>query len=186
MNEIWKDIDGYEGLYQVSSYGNVRSLDRFINHPSGSQRLIKGQLLKPETTKFGYLQVSLSKCDLKHKRFKVHRLVANAFIENPLGLPQINHKDENKQNNNFENLEFCDAFYNQRYGTCSDRKRLHLTNHPKKSSPVEQLDENLNSIKIYPSAKEAQRQTGISQGSINRSCRLGYQAGGYKWRYLNK
>jgi len=99
--EVFKDIDGYEGLYQVSNYGNVKSVRG-------------GYLLKKETTNKGYLRVNLWK-DGKTKHFRVHRLVGIAFISNPNNLPQINHKDCDPSNNNVSNLEWCDNEYNQKY-----------------------------------------------------------------------
>lgn len=104
MTEIWKDIKGFEGLYQVSSYGNVRSYYR------------GGRILKPKKDKDGYLEVCLRKNN-KSKYFKIHRLVAFVFIENTDNLPQVNHIDENKMNNNINNLEWCDCYYNINYGT---------------------------------------------------------------------
>lgn len=101
--ELWATIKGYEGLYEVSNYGNVRSL-----------KYGKIKYLKPSNNGNGYNQVILCK-NGKTKQFTVHRLVANAFIENPLNLPQINHKDENKLNNKVENLEWCDSRHNIRH-----------------------------------------------------------------------
>lgn len=185
MEEIWKDIEGYKGLYQVSTYGNVKSLDRYVRSRWGTKKPVKGQLLKADKTMFGYLQVSLFKPGLSKKRYKVHRLVAMAFIPNPQNLPQVNHKDEDKTNNRLDNLEWCDGFYNQRYGTCSERKHIKLTNHPLKSIKVEQLTKDGEHIDYYPSAKEAARQTGISQGNISCVCCGRHSlAGGYKWKYI--
>ncbi len=185
MEEIWKDINGYEGIYQVSNYGRVKSLDRFVNGSHNNLKPVKGKILKAEKTKWGYLQVSLCRAGLKHQRYKVHRLVADAFIPNPQNLPQVNHKDEDKTNNRLDNLEWCDGFYNQRYGTCSERKHIKLTNHPLKSIKVEQLTKDGEHIEYYPSAKEAARQTGISQGNISCVCCGRHSlAGGYKWKYI--
>ena len=115
MEEIWKDIEGYEGLYEVSSYGRVRSLGQFVNHNYGGYAYRKGRLLKPGLGSRGYLSVTLSKNGIQ-KQYTVHRLVAQAFIENPDNLPQVNHKDEDRTNNNVTNLEWCDAKYNVNYG----------------------------------------------------------------------
>ena len=114
--EIWKDIIGYEGLYQVSSLGRVRSLDRFY------YRLHKGKVLSPTKDRYGYLTVTLN-CNGKSKTIKIHRLVAQAFIENPDNLPQVNHKDEVKSNNCVDNLEWCSAKYNNNFGTRQERYR---------------------------------------------------------------
>ena len=111
--EIWKDIPGYEGLYQVSNYGNVKSLN---------YRGTKGKhkCLKQNTDKYGYKVVILANHG-KYKSYKVHRLVASAFIENPNNYPQVNHLDENPANNNYLNLEWCTAKYNINYGTRNKR-----------------------------------------------------------------
>ena len=113
--EEWKSIPGYEGLYEVSSYGRVKSLERYKSNNGGIQ-LIKEKILKPHNTKKGYLTVQFS-----NKIFKVHRLVAEAFIPNPDNLPMVNHKDEDKTNNNVDNLEWCTAKYNSNYGTAIER-----------------------------------------------------------------
>lgn len=118
---IWKDIVGYEGFYQVSSHGQVRSLDRIV--PSkGSVRKVKGQLLAQTTDRDGYKHLRLRKYGLE-KSFFVHRLVAIAFIRNrkPADNNQINHKDEVKNNNHYSNLEWCTAEYNVNYGTRNKR-----------------------------------------------------------------
>lgn len=117
---IWKDIQGFEGLYQVSNDGKVRSLDRIINYKDGRARLEKGHKLKPHADKKGYTRVTLCKNN-KCKPYLVHRLVAMAFIPNPNNWPQVNHKDENKTNNTVWNLEWCDRIYNCNYGTRNER-----------------------------------------------------------------
>ena len=105
MNEIWKDIVGYEGLYQVSNLGNVKRINFFK----------KERFVIPCSNGSGYLYVSLSKNN-KRKNFYIHRLVATAFIENHDNLPVINHKDENRSNNSVDNLEWCTQKYNCNYG----------------------------------------------------------------------
>lgn len=111
MNETWKDIKGYESAYQISNYGRVRSLDR----TDALGRFKKGQILSIGDNGYGYKTVSLYK-DSKQKTMYVHRLVAQAFIDNPDNLPQVNHKDENTNNNNVDNLEWCTNEYNSNYG----------------------------------------------------------------------
>ena len=112
MEEIWKDIEGYEGLYQVSNLGDVRSL----KYAGGN----KVKLLKQTTNKGGYKQVILHK-DGKRKNYKVHRLVAMVFISNPNNYKEVNHKDENPSNNDVSNLEWCTSEYNKNYGTRTKR-----------------------------------------------------------------
>ena len=111
--EIWKDIKGYEGAYQVSNLGRVRSLTRKVKTFNGV-RTSKGQLLKPLKTNTGYYRVDL-KQNQKDKYMSIHRLVAEAFIPNPNNYPIINHKDNNPQNNCVENLEWCTQSYNVKY-----------------------------------------------------------------------
>ena len=131
MDEMWKDIEGYEGLYQVSNLGNVRSL----KYAGGD----KVKMLKQGTDKKGYKRVVLCK-DGKHKSYSVHRLVAIVFVPNLNDLPIINHKDENPSNNNVNNLEWCTYEYNNTYGTARKRaseskKGKHLSEeHRKKLS----------------------------------------------------
>ena len=115
MKEIWKDIDGYEGLYQVSSWGRVRSLDRYVSAKCGGSRLVKGIIIKDYDNGLGYKLVHLCK-DNKPKYAYVHRLVAAAFVANPEGYDEINHIDEDKGNNVPENLEWCSHKYNMNYG----------------------------------------------------------------------
>ena len=111
MCEIWKDIRGYEGLYQVSNLGRVRSLDRIKR---GAH--YKGKILVLSKDKDGYLIVGLH--DSKRSNtYRVHRLVAISFIPNPNDLPEVNHIDENKENNNVNNLEWCSTKYNLTYGS---------------------------------------------------------------------
>lgn len=127
MQEIWKDIPDFERYYQASNLGNIRSITRKakVKILNNDFRTVKGQLISPAITKDGYLKVSLSK---NHKRyyFRVHRLIAKTFIPNLNNYPEINHKDENKLNNNVDNLEWCTSKYNCNYGTRN--KRLSISN----------------------------------------------------------
>ena len=165
MKEIYKDIKGYEGKYQVSNLGNVKSL-----HYNNTNR---ERVLKPRVTK-GYLSVDLG---YRNPRL-VHRLVAEAFLENPNNLPCVNHKDENKKNNCVDNLEWCSNEYNLNYGTCLERRGK---SHRK---PINQYDLDGNFIKTWNSGTEISKKLGFSHGNICSCCR-GKQktAYGFKWRY---
>lgn len=112
--ERWKDVEEFEGLYQVSNLGRVRSCNRYTPHWAGGQLLIKGRILKQAATHEGYLRVNCCK-NCKGYTRSVHRLVAKAFLPNPENLPQVNHKDCNPRNNNCENLEWCTLSYNVKY-----------------------------------------------------------------------
>ena len=108
MKEVWKDIEGYEGLYQISNLGNVKSLDRTQIQKRGDlyyNKKYKGQIIKSHLTHRGYCAVGVTKHN-RHKNFSVHRLVARAFIPNPENKPEVNHIDGNKQNNDVRNLEW--------------------------------------------------------------------------------
>ena len=169
MEEIWKDIYEYEGKYQVSNMGRVRSLDRLVTYADGSNRLHRGRILKAAADKDGYYRVILS--DIQHSNRLVHRLVAEAFIDNPDHLPEVNHKDENKQNNIVSNLEWCTDKYNVNYGTGLTRRADTQRNDPDQSKPVIQYTKDGQKVAEYPSIKEAVRQTGIKKDTISRSCR---------------
>ena len=163
MKEIWKDCKGYEGKYQVSNLGRVWSI--------GSQKYLKGSYDKD-----GYIRVNLTAKNGKVKREYIHRLVAKAFIPNPNNYPQVNHKDENKQNNCVDNLEWCTAKYNSNHGTRN--KRVSKAN----SIPVYcfELD------KTFYGTREAERELGINHSSISKACKGKLKrAGGYLWEYYN-
>lgn len=163
--EIWKDIKGYEELYQVSDLGRVRSFK------SG-----KWQTLKNRLTPRGYYLVTLYK-DGKATNKWVHKLVAQAFIPNPDNLPQVNHKDEDKLNNAASNLEWCTAKYNINYGEGAKIRMKKIKS--KLSKPVHCIDTD----EIYESAIEAERQTGIQH--ISEVCSGKREsAGGMWWEYL--
>lgn len=113
--EIWKDIPDYEGRYQASNSGKIKSLKRTVIRGRGSESIVIERILKPNI-KRGYYTVGLS-TQGKIKYITIHRLIAITFIPNPDNLPQVNHKDENKTNNCVDNLEWCTCLYNIQYGT---------------------------------------------------------------------
>lgn len=167
MIEIFKDIKDYEGLYQVSNVGNVKSL--------GNDKTKKEKILKPAKDKKGYLYVCLCNQEIR-KIYKIHRLVGMVFLPNPQNLPEINHRDEDKTNNRVENLEWCDVKYNRNYGTRTERSAL------SQSKQVLCVETN----KIYISANEAARQLGFSQSNISRCCNGKLkQAYGFHWKYVS-
>ena len=164
-SEIWKDVAGYEGLYQVSSVGRVK---RF--YKNGKERILK---LYPNGS--NYLIVVLCKNSI-HKQFRVHRLVATAFIPNPQNLPQVNHKDETKTNNHVENLEWCDAKYNNNYGTHIERSA------EKQRKKVGQFTLAGEFVRTWPSLSQIGRDLGI--GNVSPCCKgKRPSAGGFVWRF---
>lgn len=177
MEEIWKDVPGYEGLYKVSSLGRVMSVSyNRTNRPA--IRVLRADRL-------GYLVVTLHNNN-HSKTFKVHRLVAIAFIPNPECFPCVNHKDEDKMNNNINNLEWCSYSYNNKYG---NRPRKVLNAHKaKKSSKAERavvkLDTNGAVLEEFSSISEAARIIGIARESVRDAVRgKSKTCVGYIWRY---
>lgn len=170
MEEIWKDIEGYEGLYQVSNMGRVKSVRKNI-------------ILKNSIARNGYKRVHLYK-NKKGKHFQIHRLVANAFIPNPDNLPQVNHKDENKLNNCADNLEWCTPEYNYNYGTINIRKSQKQLNDKNKSKILLQYTKDGCFIKEWKSTMDVQRNLGFANSNISKCCRGKYAyAYGYLWKY---
>lgn len=168
MEEIWKDIKDFEGLYQGSNCGRAKSLDRYVKGKGHSLQFKKGRILKPMKDPNGYLKVNLCK-DGKVKAFTVHRLVAEAFLPNPHNYPCVNHKDENKQNNNVSNLEWCSAQYNNTYGTRIERVAEKTTN-GKLSKPVLQYTLDGVFVREWESIAECGR-NGYNQGHVASCCR---------------
>ena len=169
--EQWKAIDGYEGIYEVSDLGRIKSLNY--------KRTRKEKILKPRKHTCGYLMVSLYK-DGKVEQPKIHRLVAEAFIPNPNNLDTVNHKDEVKTNNTVTNLEWMSIKDNNNYGTHNKRVGESL------SKQVQMFDKSTGELlATFPSTIEAWRVTGIHKSNISKCC-LGKQksAGGYIWKYL--
>lgn len=120
MKESWKPIKGYEGYYEVSNLGRVRALSRIVpsvtKDGKPGKRTLKYHIVAQANCSNGYKQVTLSK-NGKTRMHRVHRLVAEAFIRNPQGLPEVNHLDETRTNNRADNLEWCTHKYNNNYGT---------------------------------------------------------------------
>lgn len=173
--ELWKDIPGYEGLYQVSNTGKVKSLERKVKKWDG-ERTIPETILKPDSN-HGYERVNLRKNNV-YKHYLVHRLVAQAFVPNPHNYPQVNHIDEVKTSNNAANLEWCDQEYNVNWGTCLNRRAV------TQGKIVQQFTFDGVLVAEYWSAQEAARQTGYSQGDISNCCRGIYKyAYNYVWKY---
>lgn len=175
MEELWKDIYGFEGLYQISNLGRVKSFPR---------NKTKGGIMQQMKDKYGYLIISLCK-DGKTKNYKIHRLVALHFIPNEnLFKTQINHKDENKENNNVDNLEWCTPEYNNNYGTHNERVAKSHINHQNMSKQVNQYDLAGNFIKTFPSTHEIQRELGFNRGNISQCCNGKLKtANGFIWKY---
>lgn len=183
--EIWKDIKDYEGYYQASNFGRIRSLDRVVEVSILGriyERILKGRILKTEVDKYGYHFLELSKNGIK-KRKSVHRLVAETFIPNPNNLPQVNHKNEDKSNNCVWNLEWCTQPYNTNYGTRNERIAKKQINDHKKSKQVFQYTLNNELVNIWLSISECGR-NGYGIGSVSRCCNgIQNTHKGYKWSY---
>lgn len=159
--EVWKDVKGYEGLYQVSNLGRVRSLD----HIDTLGRHRKERILAGGLGSEGYLTIILCR-DGKHKTHIIHRLVAQAFLDNSDNLPQVNHKDEDKTNNVVSNLEWCTAAYNMNYGTRNKRARKAITR--KQGKPVYVIPSSGHHY-YFDSLAKAAVLLGLSEGAVS-SC----------------
>lgn len=164
--EIWKDIEGYEGMYQVSNMGRVRALDRV--KPNSGGQIAKGHILPQSDNGHGYRFVSLWKFN-KGRRFYVHRLVASAFIPNPNNFPIINHKDENKSNNRYENLEWCTQKYNINYGNHMKRlKESYIANG--NNRPIDVYDMKGTFLKTFDCSNEVCKEIGINRRGLYLAC----------------
>lgn len=182
--EEWRTIPEWE-RYLVSSFGRIASKNAPYEH-QGKTYTKKAALLHP--TKAGgrvpYLTVMLSDGHGFVRRRSIHRLVASAFIPNPMNLPQINHKDENSLNNHAENLEWCDQKYNNAYGTCKERSAKTLRFTQSNRRKVVLLDKDSNFVASYDSISFAHDATGVPRTTIRGACiskRLVY--GTQRWLY---
>lgn len=178
MIEIFKDIDGYDGKYKISNRGRVYSVK-------------SSKYLKIAKDYHGYLFVNL--CNNGKQKYKrIHRIVAETFIPNPDNLPEVNHKDENKENNYVENLEWCDQKYNNNYGTRKERMQYTLdnmdwdkTNCSRKPKTVGKYNIDNQLIEVYKSTQEAERKTGFNHYNICRCCNGKLHTyKNYIWKYI--
>lgn len=209
--EEWRPVKGYEGLYEVSSFGRVRSLDRWVRFRNTTS-FKKGQILKQRLHKLGYYILRLANNQGIRASHQVHRLVMSAFVPNPDNLPMVNHRNEVKTSNYPDNMEWCDAKYNVNYGTCVMRgvakrkgmkrtketcEKISISNMGKKrspetckilreksSKPVLQCDLEGRLIAEWESMKVAQQILGIWSANISKCCKGKVKtAGGFIWRY---
>lgn len=181
MEEIWKDVKGYKGYYQVSNFGNVKSVDRLIKQRCGKNNKIiefkyKGRQLKPRIINSGYAAVDLCK-NHKSKRCLIHRLVAEAFLTRNAIHSQINHKDENKLNNVVTNLEWCTPSYNSTYN-CKNKKVA-----IKNSKIIIQSSLDGEVINKYIGSNNASNATKIPARGIRKSCCNHKPYKGFIWKY---
>ena len=173
MEEIWKDVLGFEEFYQVSSLGRVRGKDRLVRHSGTLERIQYGKLIKPRVNKRnGYVHVGLHKDGIA-KSCKIHRLVALAFIDNIENKPEVNHLDENKSNNRVDNLMWATKIENENWATKRSRCVAHTDYSEiarKNSKRVIQSDMRGNVIKTWESLAEIYRELGYSKGNISMCC----------------
>ena len=187
MSEIWKPIKGYEGIYEVSSYGRVRSLERIDTRPNPrtgkAMNFIKKQrIVTNKNHPQGYKTVLLYKGG-SSEQFLLHRLVAQAFIPNPQNLPCVNHKDEDKTNNRADNLEWCSQQYNVNYGTGVSRMKSKIKARCKR---ICQYDNEGRLIATFATSIEAAEKTGICRSGIANALTGRHEtSGGYRWKYAD-
>lgn len=172
--ETWKDIKGFEGMYQVSNFGNVRSLDRCVQFKDGRVAHYRGKPMKTRITADGYVQVQICRDCNSVKTVKVHRLVAEAFVPNPDGMKEVNHIDEDKTNNRAENLEWSDRLRNCNHGTRNERIS--------RSNGIPVSIHNSTGAIVFPSFKAAAKYLGVSTESVRCAFRDGYKCRGYEVR----
>lgn len=190
MELEWRPVVGYEGLYEVSSEGTVKSLDRFCNARSGvAKQFIRGRVLTPIVNAQGYCRLNL--CN-EHGRKAVflHRIVAEAFLPKPFWATQINHIDENKLNNSVDNLEWCDAKYNCNYG--SHKQKLSAARTGKGGKPVVAINKITGEEKYYPTLHSVKKDGHDVRAVYNAIYHKPHKHGGVRrshhgfiWRYAN-
>jgi len=179
--ETWKDIKGYEGLYQVSNLGRVKSLKRTVIKKNGRKQHRKERILKPLADRNGYLQVVLYNGYGKRKISLVHRLVCKVFHENPENKPCVNHIDENKANNTASNLEWCTYEENLSHGTRTAKAAKAL------GKAVGQYTLEGELIKVWQSTMEVKRQLGFHSGNISKATNGKRKtAYSYVWKYIEE
>ena len=164
MGEIWKDIEGFEGLYQISNLGRVYSFGRDKSMPNGGVHHIKSGFMAPTTTSDGYLIVRLSDNKGNRPTKRINRLVAEAFIPNPDNKPEVNHKDEVKVNNYVDNLAWVTRKENMNWNNLEKRCHTTLENSPSQSTPIIAIKLSNLQVTEFPSIHEAKRQ-GLAQES---------------------
>ncbi len=156
IKEEWRDIKGHEGIYQVSNLGRVKSLDRIIKYINGKSVCTKGKYINGYDNANGYWYVDLYGHDKKRKKKGVHVLVAQAFIENPNNHTQVNHKDEKRSNNRWDNLEWCTSKYNNNYGNHAEKSRLaHIGKNKGKHNVKSKKVICLTTVKVFDCIREA-------------------------------
>lgn len=177
--EIWKDVVGYEGLYQVSSLGRIKSMP---NTKRSSELILVGN-----DYRFGYLRVTLYKIGHKRRMFRVHRMVADAFIQNPQNKPFVNHKNGIKTDNRVDNLEWCTHKENITHAYDNGFITKTPKNRKDASKPIRQINDIGQVIAEFPSGREAERQTGFHCSNINLVLtKKKKKAYGFYWEYSDK
>jgi len=172
MNEVWKDIPGYNGEYQISNLGRVKSLKRNAK-----------KLLKLVPNNYGYIRVCLN----DKKKLSVHRLVGECFVDNPNNKPYINHKNGIKHDNRYINIEWCTNKENTHHAYKTGLIVRTFGADNKRSIPVIKYSDDNDYIEEFECMHFAQIKTGISSGNISHTCKnIRGTAGGFKWRYKNE
>ena len=194
MEEIWKDIEGFEGFYQVSSLGRVRSLDRIVVNSRYGYQSLKGRILRQHKNGDGYFHIGLNK-DNHRKKYETHRLVAQTFIPNPENKAEVDHINTKRDDNRIENLRWATRKENQNNSLTLKKRsdsmkgdkhpmygKLGKTNPNSKAIYQVSMDGNI--IRKWNALSEAERQTGTDESSISRCCQGKLNAaGGYRWLY---
>lgn len=180
--ETWKPVCGYEGLYEVSDLGNVRSLDRTVRNKNG-WAVKKGKTLAPASINSGYLKVQLWRDNVGQSHL-VHRLVADAFLENPNHFSEVNHIDENKLNNCVTNLEHCNRAYNANYGTKNQRMTQKRRGVPVGEQAILQYTKDGVFVNRYESALKAAKAVKGDNSGICKCANGTYRSScGFIWRW---
>lgn len=194
MEEIWVDIDGYESKFQISNRGKIKRSE-YISRNGKGFYVLKEKLKICSYNADGYKIVGL-----RGRLFLLHRLIAKAFIPNPNNYPCVNHKDENKLNNRYDNLEWCSEKYNNNFGKHNQNISNSLKGKAKSEDHILKIIESRNRFPVfqidmkdgvileeYRSMREAERSTGIFESNISQCCKgRTRSAGGFRWKYKNK